>query len=121
MIDIGYSQTAKRLKINNTPTQEAINNSKIIISKIIQPLEQHFKKTLNISSFYRSPFLNKQIGGATNSQHLKGQAIDFTIGGISNHEIFNYIKAYLPYDQLILESSWIHISLKNTNNRKEIL
>ena len=120
-IDISYSETAKRWKIDNTPTQEAINNSKILITKIIQPLQIHFKKTVKINSFYRSPILNKIVGGAINSQHTKGQAIDITIGGIPNAQIFNYIKNYLPYDQLIQEKSWIHVSLKSTNNRKEIV
>lgn len=120
-IDISYSETAKRWKIDNTPTQEAINNSKILITKIIQPLQTQFKKTVKIQSFYRSPILNKIVGGAINSQHTKGQAIDITIGGIPNAQIFNYIKNNLPYDQLIQEKSWIHVSLKSTNNRKEII
>lgn len=122
-IDISYSETAKRWKIDNTPTEEAKKNSLILIQKIIYPLERYFKKRVNINSFYRCPTLNRIVGGKQKppSQHTKGQAVDITIGGVANSDIFNYIKNYLPYDQLIQEKTWIHVSLKSSNNRKEII
>lgn len=125
--ELTTSQTATRLKINNTPTPEIIENLKVVAAQV-QKVRDHFGKPLIISSGYRSEKLNSAIGGARNSQHTKGEAIDIqSTNGYTNADIFNYIKNNLDFDQLIWEygtrkePKWVHISYKKSGNRKQIL
>jgi len=77
-----------------------------------------------ISSGYRSPAVNTGIGGKPTSQHLKGEAVDFTAPSFgSPRQIAKAIAASLiPFDQLILEyGQWVHISFVKTGGRREIL
>lgn len=125
--ELTTSQTATRLKINNTPTPEIIENLKVVAAQV-QKVRDHFGKPLIISSGYRSEKLNSAIGGARNSQHTKGEAIDIqSTNGYTNADIFNYIKNNLDFDQLIWEygtrkePKWVHISYKKSGNRKQVL
>lgn len=121
------SQTATRKGIDNTPNAEQIANMELLASKIFEPLRAKFG-AIRVSSFFRSEKLNKAIGGAKNSQHVKGEAIDLqATGKISNSEIFNFISKNLDFDQLIWEygtsknPAWVHVSYSKNKNRKQIL
>lgn len=65
-----------------------------------------------VSSAFRCPAVNARVGGAPTSDHLKGDAVDFTCPRFGTPlEIAQAIvKAQIPFDQLILEPSWVHIS-----------
>ena len=71
------------------------------------------------TSGYRSPALNKAVGGSKTSQHCNGQAADFESTRISNPNLAKWIEKNLRFDQLILEfydgedpnSGWIHCSM----------
>ena len=81
---------------------------------------------LIVSSSVRCPELNKSVGGATTSQHMKCEASDLIPVGISVPDAFQKLyKSNLMYDQLILEQAggkeWIHISYVPSINRKETL
>lgn len=122
------SQTATRKRIDNTPSAQVISNLKLVAEKVFEPLREGLGKPIKISSGYRSPALNKIIGGAKNSQHTTGEALDLQgIGGLKNSEIFNYIKNNLDYSQLIWEygtekePAWVHVSYKKSGNQKQIL
>jgi hypothetical protein len=122
------SQTATRKGIDNTPSVQVISNLKLVAEKVFEPLREGLGKPIKISSGYRSPALNKIIGGAKNSQHTTGEALDLQgIGGLKNSEIFNYIKNNLDYSQLIWEygtdkePAWVHVSYKKSGNQKQIL
>lgn len=96
---------------------------------ILEKVRDHFGKAVTVNSGYRSPELNKAIGGSTTSQHMKGEAVDFEINGVANADICRWIKANLIFDQLILEfytqgspnSGWVHCSVKPTQNRSQTL
>jgi zinc D-Ala-D-Ala carboxypeptidase len=113
-----HSNTAKRLGIENEPSHEQIANMMTIAKMIFQPLRSYVGGPIKITSFFRSPKLNKAIGGSKTSQHCKGQAMDIddVYGHKSNAEMFMYIKENLDFDQLIWEfgndenPSWIHVS-----------
>ena len=68
--EITKSNTAKRLGIDNAPNQEHLNNMQILIRDLIQPMRDALGP-IRISSGYRSPVLNRAIGGSTKSQHCK--------------------------------------------------
>lgn len=116
------SQTARQMGINNTPDLEAVVNLTRLCDNVMQVIRNHFAAPVYISSAYRCKKLNDAIGGALNSQHLTGQAADFTVGGNSVSEVFRWCKANLDYDQLILEKGlWVHISFNLYKNRHESL
>ena len=56
----------------------------------LQKIREHFGKAVNISSGYRCPVHNKNVGGATGSRHAKGQAADVYITGVAPIEIARY-------------------------------
>lgn len=122
------SQTATRYGIDNSPTEEHIENIQYVVNTILQPLRDRFGPVI-ITSGYRSSALNKKIGGAKNSQHSKGEAADIEIIGKSNYDLAKYIESNLEFDQLILEgynkgdpnSGWVHVSVKKEDNRRETL
>ena len=84
-----------------------------------------------MSSGYRSPELNRAIGGSKRSQHMQGRALDLdadVFGGFSNAELFHYIKDNLEFDQMVWEfgdgdnPSWVHVSYVHDGpNRKRCL
>ena len=124
------SQTALRKGIDNKPADPSvITNLQVLCEKVLQPVRDHFGKPVVINSGYRSPKLNKAIGGSNKSQHTKGEAADIEIPGVDNLEIAKYIQDTLDFDQLILEcytgdpsSGWVHVSYNNNGeNRKDVL
>jgi hypothetical protein len=123
------SESAKRHGISNQPTPEHIENFKLLAEKIFQPIRDHFKVPIRISSGYRSKELNAKIGGSASSQHCKGQAIDIDQDGtsITNRQVFDFIKDNLPFDQLIYEfgddnnPNWIHVSYSKNQQRGQVL
>jgi uncharacterized protein YcbK (DUF882 family) len=123
------SQTATRLGIINQPSPLIIKKMELVAQNIFQKIRDHFDKPLRVSSFYRSPALNKRIGGSTTSQHCLGEAIDLqATAGFTNKEIFEYVRLNLKFDQLIGEFpdannnfEWVHVSFKEKGNRNQIL
>lgn len=122
------SQTAERKKIDNTPNAAVICSLRLVAEKVFQPLRKHFGKPIRVSSGYRSPALNRSIGGSVTSQHVKGEALDLQgTNGVTNAQIYNYIKKNLDFDQLIWEygtdkePAWVHVSYKAKGNRKQAL
>ena len=89
-----YSTTAKRLGLENNPTDAHLANMKLIAEKVFEPLRTHVGGPIKINSFYRGPELNKAIGGSSKSQHCHGQAMDIddTFGHMSNADMYNWIK-----------------------------
>jgi len=122
------SESAKRHGINNMPTAEHIENLKALAENIFEPIRTEFRVPIYISSGYRSKELNKFVKGSATSQHCKGEAIDIDMDShshnITNKDIFDFIVAKLPFDQVINEFNyaWIHVSYKkNGPQRKQIL
>lgn len=124
--EITRSNTAKRLGIDNEPTKKDLENIQRLITNILQPLRNHLGP-IRISSGYRSKELNRAIGGSNKSQHSKGEAVDIQFwrdGQMCNKEVYDWIiDNAVEFDQMINEFdfSWIHISLKKSNNRREVL
>ena len=125
-----YSNTAIRRGIENIPNKEQLANMKSLADNIFEPLRQHVGGPIKINSFFRSPELNKAIGGSGKSQHCKGQAIDIddTFGIMTNAEMYHWIKNNLNFDQMIWEfgddnnPNWVHISyVSSKDNRNRCL
>ena len=122
------SQTAIRKGIKNKPGRKEIHNLKLLCKNILQPLRDSFGLVI-INSGYRSPELNKAIGGSIHSQHCLGQAADIEIPEINNLDLACDIQEAGNFDQLILEyhdeeepsSGWVHISYKQKGNRNIVM
>jgi hypothetical protein len=131
LAEVVRSETAKRKGISNMPTEEHTINFKLLAENIFEPIREHFGVPIHISSGYRSKELNASIGGSESSDHCKGMAIDLDqqghSQGITNKEIFEYIKANLKFKQLIWEGGtkeepdWVHCSYDENNLKQEIL
>lgn len=122
------SATAEKYGIdNNDLTPEKQEKLKQIANHIFQPARDKLGP-IRVTSGYRSSPLNKKIGGASSSQHSKGEALDLQVIKGDNTSLFNYIKDHLDFDQLIWEfgdannPQWVHVSYTcKENNRHMIL
>ena len=122
------SQTATRQGLDNTPNEEHLASAKLLFENVVQKVRDHFGVTV-INSGYRGPALNTAVGGSSNSQHCKGEAVDIECPGTSNYDVAKWIEDNLDFDQLILEfitlgipdSGWVHVSYKSEGNRKQSL
>lgn len=79
-----------------------------------QEIREKLDKAIKISSAYRCLKLNRELGSKDTSQHLKGQAIDFTCSGFGTPEdIIHFLKREkVEVDQCLMEGSWLHLSIK---------
>lgn len=132
LAEVTRSDSAKRHGIDNTPTAEHLENFKLLAEKVFEPIRAHFKVPIHISSGYRSKELNAFIKGSLTSQHCSGEAIDIDMdgssSGVTNAQVFNFIKDNLEFDQLIWEfgtktnPDWVHVSYESSGKqRKQIL
>lgn len=119
------SPTAKSKGIDNTPSKETIQNLNRLVITILDPLREAWGKPIQITSGYRSPALNKAIGGSATSAHVDGRAADLNIKGINIPAIAKVaINLKLPFDQIISEyGSWVHIGIakEGSTPRKQLL
>jgi len=125
-----YSRTAMRRNIKNNPNAEQMKNMVAIAEEVFEPLRMWVGGPIKINSFFRSPELNKAIGGSGKSQHCHGQAIDLddTFGRATNAEMYEFIKKHLDFDQIIWEfgndenPDWVHVSyVSEDKNRNRCL
>jgi len=129
LLELTKSQTAARLGIQNSPNPKQIKSLRRVAENILEPVRKRFDKPFSPSSGFRCQELNKAIGSKPTSQHTKGEAVDFEIPGLPNRQVAEWIRDNLEFDQLILEfhdpgepmSGWVHVSLKEKNNRGQVL
>jgi len=119
------SATALRMGIKNVPNEFVLEAMKYVAENLFEPIREWYDKPIKVNSFYRCVALNKAVKGSLTSGHVLGNSIDISGGNkIENKKIFDFIKTSgLFYDQIINEYdyTWIHISLKKTGNRQQIL
>lgn len=123
--ELTASATAEAKKIDNSPTPEVVENLKLLVDMVLDPLRDAYGKPITVTSGYRSPALNAAVKGSKTSQHVKGQAADITGGSkTENKKLFELAQELnLPYCQLIDEKnfSWVHISYDPNNVKRQIL
>jgi len=102
-----------------TPT--ILNTLKALCTTILQPIRDHFGLIIDVSSGFRYGPLNQEVGGDDVSQHLYGEAADFSVRGLDCNQgsdaVFQWIYKLsgIKFGQLVHEtkpnSIWIHVSL----------
>ena len=126
--ELSKSEAATRQGLDNTPSMTVIDNLQQLVDNILQPIRDKFGAVV-VTSGYRSPAVNKAIGGSTTSDHCKGFAADFEVLGMDNKELALWIRDNLKFTQLILEfyhkgvpdSGWVHVSYNKDNLKNEVL
>jgi hypothetical protein len=123
------SETAQQLGIANIPNETEIAAMATLCVKVLEPLRAHFRWPVRITSGFRVPALCLAIGSTATSQHVRGEASDIEIDGVSNFIVASWIADNLPFDQLILEnhvrgqpnSGWVHVSYREGRLRRDKL
>jgi len=117
------SDTARRLNISNEPNRRVLLNLMRLTSCLEVVREAvAFRKgyicPIIVTSGYRSPELNKAIGGSRTSAHCLGLAADLRCPQITPFELATIIAGTINnYDQVILEfDSWVHLGLRASSN-----
>jgi zinc D-Ala-D-Ala carboxypeptidase len=122
--EFSYSPTAIKKGINNVMNATQVNNAIQLCENVFEPIRKHLNVPIKISSGFRCEQLNKLIGGASGSQHSKGEAFDLEL---TNRKLFDWILKNVEFDQAIYEfgndahANWFHISYRKGNNRKQAL
>ena len=113
------SNTAERMGIDNVPKdEEVIENLRNLCLEVLQPLRDYVGAPVHINSGYRSPELNRAVGGVKNSQHCRGEACDIRIASPKQgREWAAWIEDNCRFDQMLLERNknggvWLHVSCK---------
>lgn len=129
MAELTHSNTAKARGISNVPNDAHKANLIASAKNLWQPVRDILGVPMRVSSGYRSPQLNRAVGGSPTSAHSHGFAIDFTAPSFGNtRQIAKKLATELnargiKFDQLILEfpdstGSWIHLGYKSPSGKQ---
>ena len=108
--------TVTSTEIENNPNAQQLNSLVNLVEKILQPIRDLYGKPITVTSGFRNEKVNKAVGGAKTSQHMRGEAADIKCS--DNAAVFKLIKDNFLFDQLIWEKgndnqpAWVHVSLK---------
>ena len=133
-----FTKSNSHPEIYNIPSHEAIQNLKrlcVWLEALREASPGPSKgrgEPIIINSGYRSPQLNRKIGGAPNSNHLTGCAADIRVKNME--QLIRYAAILLDYadeskqefDELLIEKNrygaiWLHFAVRPNNNRRKIL
>ena len=135
-------------KVYNIPSHEAIENLKRVCEWLealreryngirnacisSSAITNHAEQPIVINSGYRSPQLNRKVGGAPTSNHLTGCAVDIRVSGME--QLIQYAAILIQYanethqdfDELLIEKNrhgaiWLHFAVKPSGNRRHVL
>lgn len=130
--ELTRSATAKRMGIDNRPSEEVSRKLTLLVEQVLDPLREAWGQPIIVTSGYRSPRLNQAVGGSATSQHTKGEAADIrTVSDKpeENKKLLDLLFALdLPFDQVINEHpdacgnpNWIHVSYSAIRQRGQVL
>ena len=127
--ELTKSETALRLGLDNDPDDTQLANLVALCECVLQPVRDHFGKGVKVNSGLRTLPVNRAIGSADHSDHVKGMAADIEIPSVPNAELAQWIADNLEFRQVILEfytpgipdSGWVHVSYNPADNKKQVL
>ena len=126
-----FTKSNSHPEVYNIPSHESIANLKRLC-QWLEVLRERAGTPIRINSGYRSPQLNRKIGGVANSNHLTGCAVDIRVSGME--QLIRYAAILLDYaeeshqdfDELLIEKNrygaiWLHFAVRPSGNRRKIL
>lgn len=88
---------------------------------LLEILRKTINKPIIITSGYRTPERNKEVGGAKYSYHMRGCAADIRVNGMTPKEVAKELNKIVPNNcGIIVYESWIHFDVRNTKYRKGV-
>ena len=122
-----YSETAKKLGLQNFPNPDHFTNLYRLTEKLLEPIRVAWGSGIRITSGYRGTALNKAVKGSATSAHCFGLAADMVPINGKMAEFKKFVRNWLhetgaPYDQYIDEknkkgSEWVHLALADRKGR----
>ena len=125
------TKSSSHPEVYNIPSHEAIANLKRVCLWL-EELRERYNAPIRINSGYRSPQLNRAIGGAANSNHLTGCAADIRVENME--QLLRYAVILLDisrdwhqdFDELLIERNrygaiWLHFAVRPSNNRRKVM
>ena len=123
--ELCQSETAEKLKIDNTPSEEIVEHLTLLIDCLLDPLREAWGSPIIVNSGYRCPALNKAVGGSKTSTHQLGWSVDLRPKNGKMSEFKKFVVEFIKtrfWDQCILEKSgnveWVHLSLYNNSGKQ---
>ena len=121
LAELVSSQVATRKGIDNAPAPAIVANL-THLAALLEQVRALVGAPIAISSGYRSPALNKAVGGAANSAHVLGLAADISTAKLAPKALALLIRqSDITFDQLIYEGTWVHIGLSTGVPRRQVL
>ena len=113
----------------NVPDAMARNNLRYLCSEVLDPLRRHLGRPIRVTSGYRAPAVNRAVGGSATSAHVRGEAADIKVEGMTATDIVNALLGIgVQFDQAIayapIRGGHVHIGIKagaNARQRRELL
>lgn len=111
----------------NVPSETETAALRALAVAVLEPLRVSLGTAVNVTSGYRSSEVNAKVGGASSSQHTRGEAADIWVAGMSAEELARKIVGLgLAFDQIIVErdhpaEQWVHVSYCSAKRRGEVL
>jgi uncharacterized protein YcbK (DUF882 family) len=120
------STAASKLGLDNSPTKTDFIRLRLLVSFILDPLRTAAGLPVDITSGYRSQAVNAAVGGSSSSSHMKGEAADIKVKGMSAVALATLIvKLALPFDEVIWydaeRGGHVHVSHRTGRNRGKML
>ena len=127
-----FTRSASHPEVYNIPSHEAIENLKRVCTWLEELRKRGGEMPIIINSGYRSPQLNRAIGGVATSNHLTGCAVDIRVDGLEQLIVYAAILLDISrdwqqeFDELLIEKNrhgaiWLHFAVRAKDNRRKVL
>lgn len=113
MFTINDCQLTKHFKLSEFVCKDGSNRVVIDMDLVneLQKLRNFINKPIVITSGYRTPKYNAEIGGATNSMHMLGKAVDIYVHNMSSEELY-YIARHFNFKGFGIYDNWLHLDVR---------
>lgn len=110
--ELTHSELAVRRGIDNKPPAEVLPNL-VRLAQVLEQVRALFGMPMIINSGYRSPAVNRAVGGSALSAHCDGRAADFVVPdyGTPKKVAERIARSPIAFDQLIFEGTWVHLAI----------